>query len=241
MIYLLLSLIAIPFLGMLYFMKQVKDGEITLSEKSWHFKLLKYMWDVDIRSLTNMCPYYWSVVCSVIILAPYLIIRYFMKAIEWIHNLEVLKKATSFKIKKPLIIASKKESKPLFTIPQSKKDVFSLIWMKGSYIFEIIIIIISSLSGIAFFVSLIYRSFSFDFMFGIYILSAMIYALSILVSYNYPKYKEIMFEPWVKFFKGLFGIISQPFKLIWQLLLKLFNVYENLCPAINWESKGGNN
>lgn len=241
MIYLLVSLIAISFLGMLYFMKQVKDGEISLSEKSWHFKLLKYMWDVDVDSLTNMCPYYWSVVCSVIILAPYLIIRYFMKAIEWIHNLEVLKKVTSIKIKKPLIIASKKESKPLFTIPQSKKDIFSLIWRKGSYIFDIFLIVAIFLSAAILLASLVYRSFSFNFMFGIYLLSAMIYALSILVSYNYPKYKEIMLEPWVKFFKGLFGIVSQPFKLIWQLLLKLFNVYENLCPAINWESKSNNN
>jgi len=79
--------------------------------------------------------------------------------------------------------------------------------------------------------------FSFNFMFGIYVLSTMVYILSILISCNYHKYKEIMYEPWVNFFKGLFGIVSQPFKLIWQLLLKLFNVYENLCPAINWENK----
>lgn len=241
MIYLLLSLIATPFLGMLYFMKKVKDGEIALSEKSWHFKLLKYMWDADIRSLTNMCPYYWSVVCSVIILIPYLFLRYSGKFADWCENLIKWDKLVNRIILPVKKSKPKKESKPLFTIPQSKKDIFSLIWRKGSYIFDIFLIVAIFLSAAILLASLVYRSFSFNFMFGIYLLAAMIYALSILVSYNYPKYKEIMLEPWVKFFKGIGGIVSQPFKLIWQLLLKLFNVYENLCPAINWESKSDNN
>ena len=236
MIYLLLSLIAIPFLGMLYFMKKVKDGEITLSEKSWHFKLLKYMWDVNVESLTNMCPYYWSVVCSVIILIPYLFARYVNSFCNWLFDSGTLAYIKN-KAKK---VSTKKESKPLFIIPQSKKDMFSLIWNRGSEICAILLVLTCLLVGLIFALFYIYSVFTFNVIHGIILISIIIYVLVVAFSSNYWNYREIMLEPWVKFFNGLFGIVSQPFKLIWQLLLKLFNVYENLCPAINWDSKSKN-
>ena len=124
---LILSLISIPFLGMFYFMTQVKNGSIILSEKSWHFKMLHYMWDVDSRDLWNMCPYYWSVVLSVLFFIPYHIIKYYVKIInisgKFISALFQKKKV----IQKENNYKEAKSKKEWIKIPATQKEIFKFI------------------------------------------------------------------------------------------------------------------
>jgi hypothetical protein len=47
-----------------------------------------------------------------------------------------------------------------------------------------------------------------------------------------------MITPWKNSIIGLFNIILMPLKLIWLLLCKIFDIYEDLCPSINWQENG---
>ena len=46
-----------------------------IKTNSWHVKLVKYMWDLDYYEFTHICPYFWLVVGSLLILPIYLPLR----------------------------------------------------------------------------------------------------------------------------------------------------------------------
>lgn len=45
------------------------------STTSWHYKLMKWIWNVDKESITNMCPYFWSVIATLLFIIPLTIYR----------------------------------------------------------------------------------------------------------------------------------------------------------------------
>ena len=52
---------------------------VKLSKDAWYMKLMKFMWDLDYNNFPNLCPLFWSVVGSIVILPIYLIIAPFAR------------------------------------------------------------------------------------------------------------------------------------------------------------------
>lgn len=63
----------------------IKDVFV-LKTSSWHMKLLHWMWNVDSRDFSHMCPYFWLGMFSIIILPIYCVIRIVVKGIEYLFN-----------------------------------------------------------------------------------------------------------------------------------------------------------
>jgi len=50
-----------------------EKASVKLSKRSWHYRLLKFVWGEDVREFNNLCPYYWLMVFNmfvVIFVAP---------------------------------------------------------------------------------------------------------------------------------------------------------------------------
>jgi hypothetical protein len=52
----------------------IKDVFV-LKSNSWHSKLMKYMWNLDNKNFSHICPYFWLSVFNVFFFIPYFIIR----------------------------------------------------------------------------------------------------------------------------------------------------------------------
>ena len=72
-IIILSTIVLIAFVGMFYWMYKARKGSLNLSKNAWHFKLINYMWEAEVSEIRNACPYYWSLVLSILIFIPYLI------------------------------------------------------------------------------------------------------------------------------------------------------------------------
>lgn len=46
-----------------------------LKKRGWYTRLVKWMWNIDYRDFSHMCPFFWLAVLSVLILVPYSIVR----------------------------------------------------------------------------------------------------------------------------------------------------------------------
>lgn len=59
----------------------IKD-KFTFSKKSWHVRLMRYIWGWDHWNFRNMCPYFWLTLFNVIILLPtFVLVKYII--VEW--------------------------------------------------------------------------------------------------------------------------------------------------------------
>lgn len=219
------------FLGMLYWMWKSRKGELNLSTNSWHFKLLHYMWDTETYEVRNACPYYWGLICSLIVLTPYLILRYLV--VLPISKIP-FNKIPKIKLPKLHIIEKINNKIPNITIPESKKQWFRLFYTKGKTIF------LSSLAIFIVGIVLFTLFVKFPLTTALSILFVMIFFIFTLILHivkdDWDKYHINHYE---NFFKGLIGIICIPFVIFWNIIEFLFNkivkVYNNSCPPINWE------
>lgn len=225
-----LLLLLTPFLGMFYWMYKSKNEELNLSTNSWHFKLLQYMWDTETYEVKNACPYYWGLVSSIILLIPYLVIRYMV-----IFPISKIPFNKIPKIKLPKLHISEKIDKniPKINIPESKKQWFKLLYTKGKTIFTWVI---CGICGI----TVLYGLFKIaPFYTAISILSVLLFVIfTVLLHIFKDEWDKYHIEHYGNFFKGLVGILSIPFIIIFAIIKLIFGkitkVYYDNCPPINW-------
>lgn len=220
-------------IGMFYWMYKSRNGELNLSKNPWHLKLLYYMWDVELYQLKNACPYYCSIVLSLILLTPYLVIRYLIVApCKWVGNWKIF----NYSVNRPKI----KFLDKLFTIPDSKKQWFSLIYKYGKTIllwaFGIVLGIIAIGSIIAIFV---FPWLKLTFTLALIVTGVILFVLTtILIHLLLPTWDEYHITHYQNFCSGFIGILSIPFVVTYKLLSflfkPLFQVISDSCPPISW-------
>jgi hypothetical protein len=253
--YILLFLLILPFIGMFYFMTIVKNGEISFTTNSWHFKLLKWMWDVESKRLNNLCPYYWTVVLSIIILPVYCLFKLFFTIGEWYdEKMDIISDKIGLKnrlnkIKIPeLHLLDKLQLHSRYdNINNSltKNNIFTIIWKYGKTIF-IYLILLLFISLICFLVNLYYPSIKANTFIIFYFVITLIFVfIFYFITNNYfYRLNVIVFEPIFELFecignllKSLIGIFLILFKIIGLIFEKLKIKYEESCPFINWDDK----
>ena len=56
-----------------------KEKLVKLSEKSWHYKLLKWTWGIDPKEFKNLCPYFWLCIAGVLFIPITLVKKLFVR------------------------------------------------------------------------------------------------------------------------------------------------------------------
>lgn len=64
------------------------DGMIKISKKDWHYKLIKYTFNVDGTSFSNLCPYFWLFIAS-LFACPFVFLHRLL--IEPFYNYSIIK------------------------------------------------------------------------------------------------------------------------------------------------------
>jgi len=59
-------------------------SEIVLSPDSWHAKLIHWVFGFGIRDFKNLCPYFWILIASILVVIPVTPIKVIFLAINWI-------------------------------------------------------------------------------------------------------------------------------------------------------------
>lgn len=230
-----LAIAVAAILGMFYWMYKARSGELELSAKAWHFKLLHYMWDIDILAVNNACPYYWSIVVSLIVLTPYIAIRYIIAVpSKWIVE-HWPKSKKPKKLRKPWRVPTIN-----ITVPDTLKGLYSLIYRKGK-------VILGWLFGIGMVIGcgylaiwlLIYPFTHFPVLMALLITGAIFFVLwSFMIHLAVPQWDKYHVDHYVMFCKGLWGIITMPFVVGYNILAAifggLFGIISDNCPPIKW-------
>ena len=71
-----------------------KEKLISISERDWHYRLIKFVWNIDPKMFKNLCPYFWLTIAS-LLCVPFVLlwvgIKTFFLAlgsgIAWLANL----------------------------------------------------------------------------------------------------------------------------------------------------------
>lgn len=220
-----LTTVFIAFVGMFYWMYKARKGTLNLSQNDWHLKLMNYMWEAEASDIRNACPYYWSLVLSIVILIPYLIIRYATVSYKYIKSLFPKKEV---KIKPPKIEVKKETSKYSY-IYSNSKQILEYIFIG---ILLLILLSILILSG--------FKLYTESLTIFIIIMSIAIYVtITLFLHTKKPELDIYHWNHYRNFFSGLYGILKIPVVLIiWIasiIFSKITNVYVDNCPAIVWE------
>jgi hypothetical protein len=222
-------------LGMFYWMYKSKSGELKLSSKSWHFKLLHWMWDIEFWEIKNACPYYWSIVVSLLLLPVYSVLRGLYIVGNWIFN-KIPSINWSFLNKLKFL-----DKLPEINIPSSKKETYSLIYKKGKqYLINGFIGLLLLIALIGLIALYILPFLKFNLTAALLITGFMSY---VLISYTLaiikPEWDKYHIDHYKNFGLGLFGIVSIPFVVIYYILesifSKLFKTIKDYCPPIVWK------
>lgn len=224
-------------LGMFYWMWRAKSGTLHLKSDSWHVKLLNWMWDVDIlQQATNACPYYWSIVCSVVVLPTYLALY------------------AIFRVFGPVYVYIRKHTKGWFTdikgykwmdriphVPTNVQEVYGTVYRSG----KSILIDLLSIVGVVLCIVFVVAVFVFPYLAMSITTAVLVTALllwivgAIVLSIGWPEYDQYHTDYYADFVRGLGGILLVPFRLLWWILStiigKVFDVASNNCPPIEWE------
>ena len=224
-----LTIVFLAFVGMFYWMYKTRNGIINLNKNSWHFKLVNWMWEAETSEIRNVCPYYWSLVLSVLILIPYSILRYLYVFYKYIYSLFPEKKKKEIKINPPKKIEIKKA-------PYK----YSYIYSKSKNILEWIVIGTPTLILLIILIRGVFQLYVESFTLFISIICILIYlGITLFLHDKKPNLDIYHWNHYRDFFSGLFGIIKIPFVIInWilsNIFYKLTNVYKNNCPGIEWE------
>jgi hypothetical protein len=228
----------ISILGMFYWMWKAKSGQLDLSLNSWHIILKKWMWDFEPTGLENACPYYWGLVFSIIVLPLYLLILVLVKIHKFISiKLDILFDKIFGNIKKPNINFN--INVPLPKIPETKKEMYSKIytnskeWLTIGF-FSIIVIVIFILL-----IVFIFKSFTANSYLGWFVLFILTFGISLILQHILKEEWDGYFYNHVdNLFSGIKGLVQLPFIILFYLIrfpiIKIFKIYENNCPPINW-------
>lgn len=46
----------------------MKEKLISMNERCWHYKLIKFVWDFEPKEFRNLCPYFWLTIASLFVL-----------------------------------------------------------------------------------------------------------------------------------------------------------------------------
>lgn len=224
-IIILSTIVLIAFVGMFYWMYKARKGSLNLSKNAWHFKLINYMWEAEVSEIRNACPYYWSLVLSILIFIPYLIPRYLYVFQKYICSLFPEKKEKEVKVKSEI---KKTTSKYSFIYSKSKQILEQIM---------IIILCISVLYIIIFNMSSLYETSFRTFI--ICILIILYLAITLYLHTTKPELDTYHWNQYKNFFSGLWGILKIPFIVVGWILSSIFskitNVYIDNCPAIIWK------
>lgn len=217
----LLSIMTIlPVIGMFYWMYKSKNGSLKLNSKSWHFKLLNWMWETEIYGAQNACPYYWSIILSIYFLPFYLIIKYLVIGI--VEIIDYFKGVDLSWLKLP-------EIKFLDNIPTSKKEMYIEIYSRGKTILSIMLIV-ALIIIITYCLIKLFNVNRSGTLIGILILFGF---TMILVNY------DRVLNTVLYIFKPIWGVLTYPFRIIGKYLTKginkLLGIYTEHCPPIDWE------
>mgnify|MGYP001355189236 CR=1 FL=1 len=234
---LLIPVLLIPILGMFYWMYKSKTGELNLSQKSWHFKLLHWMWDVKFYEIKNACPYYWSIWVSLLVLPLYVVAIGIYKAGNWMFN-KLPSINWSFLNKLKFV-----DKLPTINIPTSKREIYNNIYKKGKdylkYFFIGVLIILLIGALILLYIIPFIR---LDVKTALILTSFMTYILiSFILTLIKPDWDEYHIDHYKNFGLGLFGIVSIPFVVVYYILETIFSTIfktiKNYCPPIVWDNQ----
>ena len=223
-----LTIVFVAFVGMFYWMYKARKGTLNLSKNAWHFKLINYMWEAEVSEIRNACPYYWSLVLSILIFIPYLIPRYLYVFQKYICSLFPEKKKEKVKMKSLKIEVKKVSSKYSYIYSKSKIILERIII--GSFLLMLLVIIICG--GFQLYVE--------AFTLFISTMCILIYlGITLLLHDKKPELDIYHWNHYRDFFSGLYGIIKIPFIvagwIISIIFSKITKVYIDNCPAIVWE------
>lgn len=230
----LLILTLLTFGGMFYWMYKSRKGELNLSKTSIHIRFIKWMWDVDYWEIENACPYYWSLVFSILILPLYLIGRYIIYPIckyILVPIIEYTQKKLNW-----LLFSKKFKTKLLNKINlPTPNESYKQIYKKGKQWTEYIFIILLGLITLGSVIIGFIMSFQFNLIFGITFLSGLIFIIGTwVISKLYPQLDKYHIDHYLNFISGLWGIIKLPFVILAGLFELILNKISNSCPPINW-------
>lgn len=233
--------------GMFYWMHKARNGTLNLEATAWHRRLMTFMWEVKTSDLKNACPYYWSIVCSLLILIPYLFIRYclYMPYKHWPSWLtfswpesKVKHKPYKFKkCKKPRFVT---EFNIWDYLPTTLRGVYQLLYRKGKTILGVLFTILwIGLVALGAVVFLIYPFVKLSFVWALVFEGTVLYALiTLLVCMVKPDWNQYHWDHWKNLGLSLYGIVMIPFRVMWGLVSTLFSflfdVISDNCPPINW-------
>jgi len=94
-------------------------SEIVLSPDSWHAKLIHWVFGFGIRDFKNLCPYFWTLVASILVVIPVTPIKVIFLALDWI-----IEKVTD------LIERGKEQNFDRFIANLSKGELFAIVCYK---------------------------------------------------------------------------------------------------------------
>lgn len=62
---------------------------VTISDKSWHYRLIKYVFNIEGKEFKNLCPYFWLIIASIfscpVVFIISLISKFFSKIFELVE------------------------------------------------------------------------------------------------------------------------------------------------------------
>ena len=222
----LLSVAVASILGMLYWMYKSRNGTLNLKETDWHFKFMRFFWDKDLSTdeIRNACPYYWSIVLTLIFSPSFLIGVLLYTVGSWILSKVPKRKPKIKKVKEPKV---KEASK------------FSYIYSKSKEILEFVFaIILLSICLVAIVVSYV-GIFVFSIKTGIIIgFITTFVIITTILHVRKPELDQFHWSHYTNFIMSSIGILKIPYLLISVVLSAIFskitNVYINNCPPIVW-------
>jgi len=219
----LLSISVTSILGMLYWMYKARKGTLYLKETTWHFKLVKYVWDSNLETneIRNACPYYWSIILSLFMFPSVLIIKFIGSVITLINS-----KLPERKIK-PKVYKEKKKSK------------YSDVYSKSKEILEITFAILIAVLIAGFLLAGYVGTFMFSIKVGIIATLIILFVVVTILLHEFkPELDQFHLNHYSSILKGLIGIFKIPFLILSFVLSAIFSkitkVYTDNCPPIIW-------
>ena len=220
------TIVILSLLGMFYWMYKAKKGELDLRKSSWHMRYMNYLWDVEPYDAKNSCPYYWSLVSSLLLTPIYFLVKYLYLSCEYVYE----KFLSKVNINIPEFVKL-----PVIT----KESIFKKLYKKSQIYLKLGALSILIIVGLIALFELLKNIFIVDLLaFKIVISTILILALCIIQIIKKPEWDKYFLDPVIDFFKSLLNLILIPFKILGAIFSYLgeviFKVYKNNCPPINW-------
>lgn len=64
-----------------------KEKLVSISERDWHYRLVKFVWDFEPKEFKNLCPYFWLTIASMIVFPFVGVYRMCSKAVGKVSSL----------------------------------------------------------------------------------------------------------------------------------------------------------